>query len=124
MTAIIFCIFLPVLTFAAESPPSVLPSNNVFEFLRGAPAKIESYIIPESAKEKGFWAWIQEASSELFSRAIRASSAIGEFAKNKGQMALDFIEIKIKEKIGENFWASGKAYIKNSINYIDKKIQN
>lgn len=125
-TAIIFCIFLPFLTFALElsSSPKVSLPDNIFNSLRSAPSRIESYITSESAKEKGFWLWVQGASGELFSRAIRAASNIGEFAKNKGRSTFNFIGLKIKEKISENIWSSGKVYIKNSINYINKKIQN
>lgn len=125
LAAIILSIFLPFLSLAAELPPapSSAPFFNIFDSLRGFSVRIESYITPKSAKEKGFWAWIQDSSSELFTRASRAAGNIREFAENKGRKAYNFISAEIKEKIGENFWAAGKAQIENFINYLDKKIK-
>lgn len=126
LAAIIISIFLPFLAFAAESSPlpSVLPAYNIFDSLRSVSAKIESYITPENAKEKGFWAWSQETVSEFLNRSFHTASNIGEFIKNKGQLTLDSIANKTKEKIGENIWLSGEQFIKNSIDFINKKIQN
>ncbi len=126
LAAIILSVFLPFFAFALElpPPPKISPLDNIFDSLRNTSAKIESYITPESAKEKGFWPWIREASGELFSRAAHTAGAIGEFAENRGRKAFNFILTEAKEKIGENFWSSGEAYIKNSINYIDNKIKN
>lgn len=128
LAAIILSFFLPVFIFAAEPAPQPSPavsfSDNFFDSLRNISLKIESYITPESAKEKGFWAWIRESADELFRRAIRMARDIANSAENKARAAFDYISIKAKEKIGENIRTRAEIYIKNSIDYIDNKIKN
>ncbi len=127
LAAIVLSFLLPLFVFAAEPAPQPNPavsfSGNFFDSLRGISAKIESYITPESAKEKGFWAWIRESADEIFGRAIRMARDIANSAKNKLRTASDYISIKTKEKIGENVRTKVEIYIKNSIDYIDNKIK-
>lgn len=112
---IILCLLLPFMAFAIELPPapSVSPLNNVIGSLRSASAKIESYILPESAKEKGLWVWIREISTDLFLRSKRTIDIAGKYANDKGQIFYDSIKSKLREKIKRDAWTTGELYINN-----------
>lgn len=114
-SVIILCLLLPFVVFAMELPqtPSVSPLNNAFGSLRGASAKIESYILPESAKEKGLWAWSREVLTDLFLRAKRAIDTGSRYAKEKGQTFYDSVKNKLREKIKRDAWTTGELYINN-----------
>ncbi len=112
---IILCLSLPFQVFALELPkiPATSPLNNVFESLRSISEKLESFILPEDAKQKGIWNWGREVFNDLFSRAARTAGIASKYAKNKGQSLVNAIETKLKEKIKRDAWTSGEIYIGN-----------